>query len=94
MYKFRPILKSLIWGGEKIAPYKGIDTDMKAIGESWEISGVKENESIVAGGAADGIIVSKTITPIMKEDSFAILCKIEIIEDIAAVSEFEVDIVD
>ena len=44
--------------------------------------------------ATDGIIVSKTITPILKEDSFAILCKIEIIEDIAAVSEFEVDIVD
>ena len=55
MYKFRPILKSLIWGGEKIAPYKGIDTDMKAIGESWEISGVKENESVVAGGADDGM---------------------------------------
>ena len=43
--------------------------------------------------ATDGIIVSKTVTPIVKEDSFAILCKIEIIEDIAAVSEFEVDIV-
>ena len=27
MYKFQPILKSLIWGGEKIAPYKGIATD-------------------------------------------------------------------
>ena len=44
--------------------------------------------------ATDGIIVSKTITPIVKEDSFALLCKIEIIEDIAAAVEFEVDIVD
>ena len=61
MYKFRPILKSLIWGGEKIAPYKGIDTDMKAIGESWEISGVKENESVVAGGADDGMTIPELI---------------------------------
>ena len=35
MYKFQPILKSLIWGGEKIAPYKGIASDQRNIGESW-----------------------------------------------------------
>ena len=61
MYKFRPILKSLIWGGEKIAPYKGIETDMKAIGESWEISGVKGNESVVAGGVDDGMTIPELI---------------------------------
>ena len=61
MYKFRPILKSLIWGGEKIAPYKGIETDMKAIGESWEISGVKGDESVVAGGADDGMTIPELI---------------------------------
>ena len=44
--------------------------------------------------ADDVIIVSKTITPILKEDSFAILCKLEMIENIAAVSEFEVDIIE
>lgn len=54
MYKFQPILKSLIWGGEKIAPYKGIITDQRNIGESWELSGVKDNESIVAGGPETG----------------------------------------
>lgn len=61
MYKFRPILKSLIWGGEKIAPYKGVETDMKAIGESWEISGVKGNESVVAGGPDDGMTLPELI---------------------------------
>jgi mannose-6-phosphate isomerase len=61
MYKFRPILKSLIWGGEKIAPYKGIDTEMKSIGESWEISGVKGNESVVAGGADYGMTLPELI---------------------------------
>lgn len=54
MYKFQPILKSLIWGGEKIAPYKGISTDQKNIGESWELSGVEGNESVVAKGPEAG----------------------------------------
>lgn len=48
---FEPILKSVIWGGEKIAPFKGIVTDQKQIGESWEISGVPGHESVVAEGA-------------------------------------------
>ena len=50
MYKFQPILKSTIWGGEKIVPYKHIASDQKQVGESWELSGVKGNESVVAGG--------------------------------------------
>ena len=48
--KFEPILKTIVWGGEKIAPYKGIETDQKHIGESWELSGVAGNESVVAEG--------------------------------------------
>lgn len=48
MYKFQPILKSTIWGGEKIVPYKHIASDQKQVGESWELSGVKGNESVVA----------------------------------------------
>ena len=40
----------MLWGGEKILPYKGIVSDQKQVGESWEISGVKDNESIVAEG--------------------------------------------
>ena len=44
MYKFQPILKSTIWGGEKIVPYKHIASDQKQVGESWELSGVKGNE--------------------------------------------------
>ena len=42
----------LIWGGDKIAPYKGIDTSMPNIGESWELSGVAGDESVVAGAYA------------------------------------------
>ena len=54
MYKFQPILKSLIWGGEKIAPYKEIATEQLNIGESWELSGVEGNESVVANGSEAG----------------------------------------
>lgn len=59
--KFRPILKSAIWGGEKIAPFKNIVTDQKQIGESWEISGVKGNESIVANGPDEGLTLTQMI---------------------------------
>ncbi|MCM1292384.1 MAG: class I mannose-6-phosphate isomerase [Bacteroides sp.] len=59
--KFRPLLKSAIWGGEKIAPFKGITTDQKQIGESWEISGVKGNESIVDNGPDKGLTLTEMI---------------------------------
>jgi len=58
MFKFRPILKTLVWGGEKIAPFKGIKTEQQHIGESWELSGVAGSESVIDGGEFDG----KTIT--------------------------------
>lgn len=61
--KFRPILKTVVWGGEKIAPFKGIETDQHNIGESWELSGVKGNESVVANGKFAG----RTITSLIEE---------------------------
>ena len=61
MYKFRPILKSLLWGGEKIAPYKEIATDLTCIGESWELSGVEGNVSVVAEGPDAGLTLAQLI---------------------------------
>lgn len=61
--KFEPILKSLVWGGEKIAPFKNIETDQHNIGESWELSGVRGNESVVANGEYRG----RTIADLVKE---------------------------
>ena len=61
--KFKPIFKTIVWGGEKIAPYKGVETTQEHIGESWELSGVKGNESVVANGALAG----KTIAELVKE---------------------------
>lgn len=57
--KFETIFKSVVWGGEKIAPYKGVETEQHNIGESWELSGVKGNESVVAEGALAGKTVAE-----------------------------------
>ena len=61
MYKFKPILKSMLWGGEKIIPYKRIVSDQKQVGESWELSGVKGNESVVAEGPEAGTTLPELI---------------------------------
>ena len=61
MYKFKPILKTIIWGGEKIVPYKQIKTDQHSVGESWELSGVKGDESVVAEGPDAGMTLPALI---------------------------------
>ena len=61
--KFKPILKTIVWGGEKIAPYKEIKTGQNHIGESWELSGVHGNESVVA----DGPLAGRSIADLVKE---------------------------
>lgn len=48
--KFKPILKSIIWGGDEICKFKNVAPLQDGIGESWEISSVKGNISIVANG--------------------------------------------
>lgn len=61
--KFQPILKSTIWGGEKIIPFKKLNSDQTQVGESWEISDVPGDESIVANGADAG----KNLTQMVDE---------------------------
>ena len=61
--KFEPLLKSIVWGGDKIVPYKGIESTAKNVGESWELSAVKGNESIVANGEFAG----RNIVELIKE---------------------------
>lgn len=60
-FKFEPILKSVLWGGERIAPYKGLTTNQKMIGESWEISGVAGHESVVSEGDDKGLTLVELI---------------------------------
>ena len=59
--KFKPILKSVLWGGEKIAAFKQLGTQQHHIGESWEISAVKGHESVVAEGPDAGMTLPELI---------------------------------
>jgi mannose-6-phosphate isomerase len=52
--KFEPIFKEVLWGGEKILSYKGINSSLKNIGESWEISTIPQQVSIVSNGKWKG----------------------------------------
>ena len=48
--KFRPILKDKIWGGTKLKTILQKDSSLPNIGESWEISDVEGDTSIVSNG--------------------------------------------
>lgn len=52
--KFEPILKEKIWGGEKLRTLFNKKSDKNNIGESWEISDVETDTSIVANGPLKG----------------------------------------
>jgi len=52
--KFEPILKEIIWGGDEICRFKNLYPQRSGIGESWELSHVKNNVSIVANGELKG----------------------------------------
>ena len=53
--KFKTIFKEKLWGGNKIKTVLGKDFgDLPNCGETWEISGVEGNISVVADGALAG----------------------------------------
>lgn len=52
--KFVPQFKSVLWGGKRIASYKGLPSQGDNIGESWELSCVPGHESVVAEGPFKG----------------------------------------
>ena len=60
---FKPILKSVIWGGSQICPFKGITPTEEGVGESWELSHVDDNFSVVA----EGELANKYLDELIKE---------------------------
>ena len=52
--KFAPILKEKIWGGQKLKTLLNKASDLPNIGESWEISDVEGDTSIVSNGSLIG----------------------------------------
>ncbi|WP_055448263.1 type I phosphomannose isomerase catalytic subunit [Lacinutrix mariniflava] len=52
--KFQPIFKEKIWGGNKLKSVLNKETELNNIGESWEISDVDSDVSIVINGELKG----------------------------------------
>lgn len=60
--KFTPILKEKIWGGTKLNTLLHKNSSSDALGESWEISGVNNDISIVENGGLKGLTLQELIS--------------------------------
>lgn len=69
--QFEPIFKERIWGGEKLKTLLNKPITSKITGESWELSTVKDDVSVIANGDWKG----KSLTEIIDKFPEAILGK-------------------
>ena len=60
--KFKPILKEKIWGGMKLKTVLGKTSDSSNLGESWEISDVEGDVSVVS----NGVLKNKTLKVLLE----------------------------
>lgn len=60
-FKFSPIYKEVTWGGTRIFEFKNIAEAGACVGESWEISGVNGQESVVSEGEDKGLLLSELV---------------------------------
>ena len=58
---FEPISKERIWGGTKLKEVLNKSFDGHQIGESWELSTVENDISVVANGAFEGLNLNQLI---------------------------------
>ncbi len=65
--KFTPILKDKIWGGQKLKTILNKNSDLPNVGESWEISDVEGDTSIVSNGSLKGKSL-KDLLDVYKEE--------------------------
>lgn len=69
--KFNPILKDRLWGGTKLGDIFGKPIKSNIVGESWEISAVEGDISIIANGNLAGI----SLQDLIDENADALLGK-------------------
>lgn len=60
--KFNPVYSYRIWGGDKLKTVLNKTYTQDSIGESWEISDVKNNETLVSEGPLKGKSLKELIT--------------------------------
>ena len=53
-FLFQPNLHEVVWGGNRLCPYKGLPDSEAPIGESWEVSAVPSSPSIISNGEFAG----------------------------------------
>ena len=58
---FKPNLHTVVWGGQRLRQYKGMEPNDEPIGESWEVSAVPSSTSIVANGPWTGKLLTEVI---------------------------------
>ena len=51
---FQPNLHRIVWGGNQLRPYKGLEQIDESVGESWEVSAVPTSSSIISNGEWEG----------------------------------------
>lgn len=68
---FEPNLHAVVWGGNRLRPYKGLEPTDEPIGESWEVSAVPSSISIIANGNWKG----RDLISVINEQPDAILGK-------------------
>lgn len=59
--KFKPILKDKIWGGTRLHTLYGKSASDGNVGESWELTGFQDDQSIVANGNLAGTTLRNLI---------------------------------
>ncbi len=68
---FEPNLHSVVWGGNQLRPFKGLEPSDEPIGESWEVSALPSSASIISNGIYKG----KDLISVISEQPEAILGK-------------------
>lgn len=68
---FESNLHTIVWGGNQLRLYKGLEPSDEPIGESWEVSAVPTSTSIVS----NGVYAGKDLIPVINEQPEAILGK-------------------
>lgn len=67
LFTFTPVLKETLWGGTRLTTYKGLPSNQKQVGESWELSAVPSGETVVAEGEYAGRTLHE-LTALLREE--------------------------
>lgn len=66
-FEFEPIFKRTIWGGNRLSRFKHLSQPAFGVGESWEISQVEGDVSVLANGPMKGTTLSQLLEQFPEE---------------------------